>query len=282
MRIFNCSLFFILVVFSCISNAQISNSEKTKLLNKCISDGEEKAVCACATGKWLDSISAQETSSAKEMIALMTEQKQPSPQQMSSLQVLIMRYTQLGMSCASQNFEEEPEPSLDIESFIPKGALSAEQAKAFNDLVNSDNTATTMENLKELDDIDKRNRDAKRSKDSAKRSQKAAEIEKRLALYRTEKLRIENLSIIDIPVQDFNKLFTLHYRAKTSESEETIKCLWDTVLDTAGDGSAASLMTYYVATGSSGDYDAVDSEKPFRSEASSRLDNFYQQRDFCF
>jgi hypothetical protein len=282
MRIFNSSLFFILVVFSFMSNAQVSESEKAKLLNKCISDGEEKAVCACATGQWLDSISPQETSSAKEMIALMTEQKQPSPQQMASLQALIMRYTQLGMSCASQNFEEEPEPSVDIESFIPKGALTADQAKAFNDLVNSDNTATTMENLKELDEIDKRNREAKRSKDRAERSKKAADIDKRLALYRTEKVRIENLSIIDTPVQDFNKLFTLHYRAKTSESEQTIKCLWNTVLDTAGEGSAASLMTYYVATGSSGDYDAVDSEKPYRSDASKRLDNFYQQRETCF
>jgi hypothetical protein len=41
-------------------------------------------------------------------------------------------------------------------------------------------------------------------------------------------------------------------------------------------------MTYYVATGSSGDYDAVDSEKPYRSDASKRLDNFYQQRETCF
>lgn len=281
MRMCKSILMFGLVIFTSIVGAQVSNSEKTKLLNKCISDGEEKAVCACATSQWVNSISTQETNSAKEMIALITEQKQPSPQQMASLQGLIMRYTQLGMTCASQNFEEAPEQSVDIESFIPQGAMTAEQAKAFNDLVNSGDAATTMSNLNKLDDIDKRKREAKRSSDEAQRSQTAAEIEKRLAQYRAEKLRIESLSIIQVPVQDFENLFTLHYRAKTSENEQTIKCLWKTVLSTAGKGSAGSLMAYYAATGGA-DYDAIESEKPYRDEASKRLDKFYQQRQSCF
>lgn len=278
---FKSILLFSLVIFSFFASAQVSNSEKAKLLNKCISDGEAKAICACATSQWLNSISAQETSSAKEMISLMTEQKQPSPQQMASLQALIMRYTQMGMTCASQDFEEEPEQNIDIESFIPQGAMTAEQAKAFNDLVNSDDTATTMDNLNKLDDIDKGQRDAKRNSNKAQRSQRDAEIEKRNALYKAEKLKVDNLSIIKVPVQDLENLFTLHYRAKTSENEQTIKCLWKTVLSNAGDGSAASLMAYYAATGGA-DYDAVESEKPYRDEASKRLNNFYQQRESCF
>lgn len=269
------------MVFTSIASAQVSNSEKTKLLNQCISDGEEKAICACATSQWVNSISAQETSSAKEMIALMTEQKQPSPQQMASLQGLIMRYTQLGMTCASQEFEEEPEQSIDIESLIPQGSMTAEQAKAFNELINSNDTAITMEKINELDGIDKSNRETKRNIDKAQRSQESAEIEKRNAQYKAEKLKIDKLSIITVPVQNLEKLFTLHYRAKTSENEQTITCLWKTVVSTASEGSAASLMAYYAATGGA-DYDANESEKPYRDEASKRLDNFYQQRQSCF
>lgn len=269
----------VVVLYSAAATA--NPALRNQLYNKCVSDGEEKRVCACASDKWVASITPSETGTAKMFVDMMVNEKPPAPSQMMKIQPLMMRFSEVGMECASMDFSQAPEESSpSISSMLPPGTLTPDQVKAFDKLTQAKTHNEAETQIKELDRQDQQRRQSERNAKQLNQQQEDAQREQRRSRYKAEKKRVEGRSITAQNVAAFEQLFIYQQQMYASNTEASIQCTWQVLQESAGSGPSGSLMAYFVAIGGA-DYDQPEEYRPYMDNAMQKYQAFQNARSQC-
>lgn len=252
-------------------------SDIDKMTKACVAQGERADVCKCSSVKWSRLLTEAEKPNASILINMMAEDRPPSPDVMNKLGPLLQKYQQVGMECAMNASYEEDDSDLDIRGFLPKGAVSDEDANNLNAIISGN--GDVMENLQAMEERDKRKREQKRQAQAEEQAKSDAKRTKLRKKVNKEINRLEQTPILDKSVNDFKKLHKMRWKLFDIDKNKA-DCLWKTMKQVAGKDKSGVLATYFVGIGG-GDFDQPAERKPYLKDAYRKYEEFMSSRELC-
>lgn len=265
------------VALSTLINTAIA-VEPTQMIEACVKTGEARAICECATTQWIGMLGPNEMEDAAIFVQAMASEQPPSAAVQQRLGSLMMRFQQVGMSCAMNAPVEEETSSPSIADFLPKGSMSEEDIKDFDNIMSGE--GDVMESMRQIENRDMQRKAEEKAKRQAEQQKRDAELEKKRAAIDAEFAAIDAKPILSHPISRFEKLFKMRTELYGG-ANEPVECLWNTLTETAGDDEAGVLTVYFAAIGG-GDFDQPEAHRPYLDEANQRTYAFQDKREACY
>ncbi len=199
-------------------------------MDNCQSAGNAAADCACIAQNWSNDLSDDDLPLAIAAIEMSYADTQPDINMINLVLPMVMGLTDYTLRCAAGEFgTSETGPRADI----PQTGDAAEEALLRERLSAGE---ATLEEMMRYDQLVMDRRDADRAAADAAQAAKdtrAAEARETLrADYDAEFARIHAQSVPDLPIAEFETLFTLQCQMG-GNSDAACNCGWDQVTDLA-------------------------------------------------
>lgn len=212
------------------AHAQSRADFEAAVMANCQSAGNEAADCACIAQNWSNDLSDDDLPLAIAAIELSYAGTQPDMNMINLVMPMVMGLTDYTLRCAAGEFgTAETAPRTEI----PQTGDATEEALLLERLSAGE---ATLEEMMRYDQLVMDRRDAERAAEVAAQAAKdtrATEARETLrADYEAEFARIHAQSVPDLPIAEFETLFTLQCQMG-GNSDAACSCGWDQVTDLA-------------------------------------------------
>ena len=265
---------FILVTLG-LHSFTVSALDTKKMVQACIEQGELTGVCECSVSKWAKTITSDETTAADKMISMMSSNQPPSPAMMSSITNLLSRFQKLGMECAMVAIDDEDNSTPDIRDFLPKDALSDDDAMDLNALVSGH--GNVMDSINAMTQRDEARTEQQRQQRRLQEEQQTAKVEALEKRIRTEQERLDKTLPLSKMIDDYKHIIRL--KAERSGYKNT-DCVWEQLVQAAGNDKAGVLAAYFASVGGP-DFDQPSAHQPYLKSAYEKYNQYTSARKKC-